>query len=198
MDEAALSQFRALQALVRAVRNARADYRVDPAKRVAVRVVASTGGGAAAAAAGAAGGGGGGMLLALSSEAAVIAALAKADPEQLEFSPQPAAGAGPGGGEPAAAAARGPKPVHLVIQDGLEAFLPMAGLVEVDKERKRLTKQRDQLVKDVEGLSKRLSSPGFAGKAPPEVVAEAQQTLADKQEQLAAVSASLLDLTALE
>ena len=34
------------------------------------------------------------------------------------------------------------QPVHLVVQDGLEAFLPMSGLVDLDKELARLSKQQ--------------------------------------------------------
>ena len=69
-----------------------------------------------------------------------------------------------------------------------------AGLVDFDKEVKRLSKQAESLAKDVEGLEKRLGAKGFADKAPPEVVAEAQKTLADKKEQLATVNDSLAAL----
>ena len=40
---------------------------------------------------------------------------------------------------------KGPAPVHLVVQDGLEAFLPMSGLVDIDKELARLSKQQVRL-----------------------------------------------------
>jgi valyl-tRNA synthetase len=42
----------------------------------------------------------------------------------------------------------------------------MAGLVDADKEARRLEKQREALAKDVEGLERRLAAPGFAGEAP--------------------------------
>ena len=74
----------------------------------------------------------------------------------------------------------------------------MAGLVDADKEARRLEKQREALAKDVEGLERRLAAPGFAGKAPPAVVAEAERALADKREQLATVAASLRDILALK
>jgi valyl-tRNA synthetase len=38
--------------------------------------------------------------------------------------------------------------VHLVVADGLEAFLPMSGLVDLDKELARLSKQQGTLEKD--------------------------------------------------
>ena len=40
-----------------------------------------------------------------------------------------------------------PKSVHLVVGDGLEVYLPLAELVDAEKEKKRLGKQRDKVVK---------------------------------------------------
>lgn len=49
-------------------------------------------------------------------------------------------------------------------QDGLEAYLPMAGLVDKDKERARLDKQAQKLEKDIEVLEKRLGGSNFVEK----------------------------------
>ena len=81
-------------------------------------------------------------------------------------------------------------------QDGLEAFLPLAGLVDLEKEKARLNKQLKQLEKDVEGLAKRLSSPGFKDKAPAEVLAKAENELMDKTAALATVKKSIADIEA--
>jgi len=85
----------------------------------------------------------------------------------------------------------GLQPVHLVVQDGLEAFLPMSGLVDMDKELARLSKQQAVLQKDVDGLDSRLSAPGYKDKAPPAVVQKAEAELDDKRVQLATVSDSI-------
>jgi valyl-tRNA synthetase len=49
--------------------------------------------------------------------------------------------------------------VQLVVAEGLEAFLPLAGLVDLEKERERLTKQAAKLEGEVNSLQQRLSSP---------------------------------------
>lgn len=54
--------------------------------------------------------------------------------------------------------------VHLVVVEGLEAFLPLADMVDYHKEVARLTKQADKIRKDVTGLESRLKSPGFIEK----------------------------------
>lgn len=81
--------------------------------------------------------------------------------------------------------------MHLVVQDGLEAFLPMSGLVDMDKELARLSKQQTALEKDVDGLTSRLAAPGYKDKAPAAVVEKAEAELADKREQLKTVADSI-------
>lgn len=49
-------------------------------------------------------------------------------------------------------------------QDGLEVHLPMAGLVDKEKERARLEKQAAKLTKDIEMLETRLSGSNFVEK----------------------------------
>ena len=84
--------------------------------------------------------------------------------------------------------------VHLVVEEGVEAFLPMSDMIDYAKEKSRLLKQSEKLVKDITGLETRLSSKGFADKAPPQVIAEVQGNLAEKKEQLRAVEKSLADI----
>jgi len=48
--------------------------------------------------------------------------------------------------------------IHLIVTDSLEAFLPLAGLLDVAKEKQRLGKQATKLEAEVAGLRKRLSA----------------------------------------
>ncbi|MBI5469500.1 MAG: class I tRNA ligase family protein, partial [Deltaproteobacteria bacterium] len=52
----------------------------------------------------------------------------------------------------------------------VEIFIPLAELVDVDSETKRLTKELEKLSAEYEGVEKRLSNEAFVGKAPKEVV----------------------------
>ena len=58
----------------------------------------------------------------------------------------------------------------------------------------RLSKQAEKLKKDIEGLETRLTSKGFADKAPPNVIAEVKGTVTEKKEQLSAVEKSISDM----
>ena len=69
-----------------------------------------------------------------------------------------------------------------VPQDSLEAF------------RKRLVKDLEKAEKEIKGLTGRLANPNFAGKAPPEVVAECQANLAEAEAQAELARRRLADL----
>ncbi|MDP8223830.1 MAG: valine--tRNA ligase [Candidatus Lernaella stagnicola] len=67
----------------------------------------------------------------------------------------------------------------------------MLGVVDVAKEKERLTKQRDKLAGDVERTGKKLANENFVAKAPPAVVEKERARLADLGQQLAAVEENL-------
>jgi valyl-tRNA synthetase len=50
-------------------------------------------------------------------------------------------------------------------------YLPMASLVDAEKERARLEKERARLEKEIQILDAKLNNPGFTAKAPPALVA---------------------------
>ena len=64
------------------------------------------------------------------------------------------------------------KQIELVVKEGLEVILPLAGLFDSSKEIERLQKQAEKLSKELDGLEKRLSNKSFVDKAPEKVVAE--------------------------
>src|SRR6185437_50084 len=73
----------------------------------------------------------------------------------------------------------------------------LRGLVDMGLERTRLVKQRDTLAQGVENLSRQLASENFRVRAPEKVVAEAEQTLAERRRQLAEAEAGLQSLAEL-
>lgn len=77
--------------------------------------------------------------------------------------------------------------VELVVQDGLQAVLPLKGLFDAEKEVARLEKQRGKLQKDLGGLEGRLGNAKFVDSAPEKVVAETRAQAAALGEQLAAI-----------
>jgi len=64
----------------------------------------------------------------------------------------------------------------------------------LDALRQRLQKDLAKVDKEIAGLQGRLANPNFAGKAPPEVVAECQANLAEAQAQAELVRGRLGEL----
>jgi len=169
-DAEAVSIFECFQALTRSIRNARAEYNVEPGKRISAVIVA-----------------GGQLRIELEKELKSLVSLARLDPDQVAIYEA---------GSPEAQGALEEKSVKLVIQDGVEAYLPLSGLIDPVKERARLEKQIAKLAKEIEKLGGRLESKGFTDKAPPELVETARGELKELNEQLEKVKASLAGLDA--
>lgn len=80
------------------------------------------------------------------------------------------------------------------IIDKIKITLPLGSLIDIDKEKKRINSQIDQLQKSVENIAKRLSNKGFLEKAPKDVVENDKVKCKDieaKIKQLKAVAAEL-------
>jgi valyl-tRNA synthetase len=160
-----VDQFECFQALTRSIRNARAEYNVEPGKRISAIIVAS-----------------GQLYEMLIRETKSLVALARLDPEQVAVYEA---------GSQEAKDASSVESVQLVVRDGVEAYLPLSGLIDAGKERLRLQKQNEKLVKEIQKLSSRLLSKGFVDKAPQDVVDKAKAELSELEDQAAKVKASL-------
>ena len=171
VDSAAVSTFENLQTAVTRIRNARAEYSVEPAKRIPAIIVASD---TAA-------------NVAFGSELNLIATLARLDAEQSSVTSAP----------PPEVASAPENYVQIIVNESLEVYLPLAGLADPVKEVERLSKQEAKMQKNVEGLAGRVNSPNFADKAPAAVVEKARKELSELEEQLAVVRARIEQMKAL-
>lgn len=68
------------------------------------------------------------------------------------------------------------------VAAGVEIFVPLGGLVDMEKERVRLAKEIDAVEKELARVEGKLGNPGFLSKAPADVVAKER----DKQVELSA------------
>ncbi|WP_146587526.1 valine--tRNA ligase [Puniceibacterium confluentis] len=75
--------------------------------------------------------------------------------------------------------------------------LPLAGIIDVAEEKARLEKTLGKLGKEIGGLKGRLNNPKFAESAPDEVVAEARENLAAREEEESTLRAALARLAEL-
>ncbi|MEM7199930.1 MAG: valine--tRNA ligase [Planctomycetota bacterium] len=85
-------------------------------------------------------------------------------------------------------APRGKDAATAVVGD-VEIFVP--GVVDVEAERRKLEKQREQLTARIGGIDKKLANEGFVAKAPPAVVERERQNLAGLRTQLEALEETL-------
>ncbi len=74
--------------------------------------------------------------------------------------------------------------VTMVLSTGAEIHLPLAGVVDVERERERLSKQAGELRGLLDRSEKKLADKNFVSKAPGHIVEEAREKLRELQEQL--------------
>ncbi|PRP92458.1 Valine--tRNA ligase [Enhygromyxa salina] len=84
-----------------------------------------------------------------------------------------------------------PKQCSVAVVAGFEVGLPLEGLVDLDEERARLTKDIAKKRKELGGLDKKLANEKFLQRAPAEVVAKERLRQADLRDNLAKQQALL-------
>ncbi|MBG9979666.1 valine--tRNA ligase [Facklamia sp. DSM 111018] len=75
-----------------------------------------------------------------------------------------------------------------------QVMIPLAGLVKIEDEIKRLEQEADKLTKEVDRVVKKLANEKFVAKAPAEVVEGERAKQVDYQQQLAAVQQRIIEL----
>ncbi|HVY62363.1 MAG TPA: class I tRNA ligase family protein, partial [Planctomycetota bacterium] len=88
-----------------------------------------------------------------------------------------------------------PKGAAVAMVSDLRCYVPLGELIDVGVERAKLEKQRENLEKQVASTEKKLTGPGFADRAPADVVQKERERLAELKAQLAGAIESLKDLS---
>ena len=65
-----------------------------------------------------------------------------------------------------------PENAMATVVTGIEVYLPLAGLIDVEKETQRLSKELATMEKDLQRVSGKLNNAGFLAKAPEDVIAK--------------------------
>jgi valyl-tRNA synthetase len=90
-----------------------------------------------------------------------------------------------------------PKGAVTVAVEGGTFGLPVADLIDVAEEKARLQKLLDKLAKEIGGLKGRVNNPKFVASAPEDVVAEARENLAAREEEEAKIKTAFARLAEL-
>ncbi|MEA3344905.1 MAG: valine--tRNA ligase [Chloroflexota bacterium] len=147
-DEKAEVEMEVIMALVRDIRNARAEYRVDPGKRIAATIA------------------GGERTDLLLDQREVLVNLARLDREQLAIFPT---------------LAEKPRQAVTLVVGGVECYLPLAGMVDLEAERKRLARELDEMTELISRSEQLLDNEEFVAKAPAHVVDREREKLAQNE-----------------
>jgi valyl-tRNA synthetase len=162
VDEEAEAAMQIAMETIRAIRNARAEYNVEPARRIVAHIAA------------------GEKSNLFSSQRDVLVELARLDPDSLRI---------------AQSLLDEPEQALTLVVGGVEIYLPLAGMVDLDAERARLAKELARIEEGVARSQKLLSNEGFIAKAPAEVVQKEQEKMASLQEQADKLRGRLSALT---
>ena len=82
----------------------------------------------------------------------------------------------------------------VFVASGLEIFVPLEGVVDLDAERTRLTKELAVVEQGLLGIERKFASPGFLDRAPPQVVATEQGRRDELELRRKSLTANLADL----
>ena len=151
-DPEAEASFGAVQEIVTAVRQVRADYRVQAGQWAEAYVLPQDD-----------------VAQAVSASAPIVEVLSRARPLTI-------------------VSKRGEAPTEQIasaVLPAAEVILPLGGLVDLEQERARLSKDLEGIIKRLRGAEAKLANEGFRAKAPPDVVKQAEELAADLQRQQA-------------
>jgi valyl-tRNA synthetase len=163
-DARAEKDFTVVMEIVRAIRNARTEFNVEPGKRIPAIISAGARRETV-------------TVPLLESQRAIIASLARLDPDAFRIEKR---------------AAKPAQSLALVVGK-LEIYLPLAGMIEIEKEKARLAKEIAQARGEIERVEKLLGGE-FAKKAPKEVVQKQRDALAANRERAVRLDAQLASL----
>jgi valyl-tRNA synthetase len=150
--------FEVVKNIVTSIRAMRADYKIEPAKKIKVVIY------------------GGVETKLLKDQVEIIKFLTRAEKVEIRKN----------GGKPAQSAG--------AIVSGVEIYLLLAGLVDIEKERGRFQKELAETEKYLAVLEKKLSDKDFVAHAPVEVVDAEKERLKLQQEKIKKIREQLKSL----
>ena len=81
-----------------------------------------------------------------------------------------------------------PENAMTAVVSGAEVYLPLKGLIDIEKETSRLNKELEGLEKEIARIAGKLANAGFIAKAPPEVIEKERAKELEYQEKRAAIN----------
>lgn len=159
-DPEAERLFAKIMATISAIRNARSEFKVEPARRIAATIVA------------------GEWRQAFETQRQLLVTLGRLSPEDLNV---------------VASLERKPDKSYATVVDDIEIYLPLAGMIDLAKERARLSGELDKAKADAARTESKLAG-DFGQRAPAPVVQREQERLAATRDRIAKLEQQLAAL----
>jgi valyl-tRNA synthetase len=90
-----------------------------------------------------------------------------------------------------------PENAMTAVASGVEIYLPLKGLIDIEKETARLNKELGNLEKELSRISGKLNNAGFTAKAPQDVIEKEKAKQAEYAEKQTAIKERLVYLAQL-
>jgi valyl-tRNA synthetase len=87
-----------------------------------------------------------------------------------------------------------PKAAIAAVVRNIEIFLPLSGLIDLEAERNRLSKQSEKLEKELAGIKAKLNNANFIANAKEEVVAKEKEKFEEVNTKLELLQQLIKDL----
>ena len=81
-----------------------------------------------------------------------------------------------------------------IITDGATVYIPLAEMVDFEKERVRLNKEKDGTLAEINRVNAKLGNEGFMAKAPSKVIEEERDKLSKFTDMLSSIEQALAKL----
>ncbi|MCG3140022.1 MAG: Valine--tRNA ligase [Anaerolineae bacterium] len=146
---------------VRAIRNARSEFNVEPAKRIAATIAANE------------------HAATFKTQRAVLASLARLDAAQLQIVAQ--------------VDTKPENAYSAILDSGIQIYLPLAGMIDLEKEKKRIAAELDKASAEATRIESKLNS-DFSAKAPEAVVIKERERLNATRERIVKLQEQLKGL----
>jgi valyl-tRNA synthetase len=72
-----------------------------------------------------------------------------------------------------------PDAAAVAVVGNVEIYIPLADIIDIDKEKSRLTRRLEKTAKDLAGIEKTLSNRDFIAKAPAEIIQQRRERKAE-------------------
>ncbi len=157
-EKEAIKDFSLLQETVTAIRNLRAEYRVEPSKKVPVIIASKK------------------YTSFYREQSEAIRHLARVSPIEIQES------------------ANKPDGAATAVVGKVQIFMPLEGIVDVEREKARLAKELDSAKQYLDSLNKKLANSSFVDKAPAELVDGIRTKQAGAEERVSKIESQLKSL----